>query len=237
MKKSFNIFFIGIILSCSSIKEEDKMIVSGKISDLRKGIIYLEKFQDTSLVKIDSFIVKRNGNFKLETKITLPEVFHIYLNKEDGDSLNDRITFFGSKGKIEINTRLKTFESSAIVIGSENHDLLEEYRSIIRKFNAKNLDLFTKYLNAQKEEDYKAIDSLQINIQNLNKRRYLYGINFANTHYEKMISPYIVITELNDANPKFLDSIYIKMPEQIKQSKYGKEFFEIIKRNKKILNE
>lgn len=209
------------------------MQIDGVISDLRKGSLFLKKYQDSVLVTIDSFEIKGNGVFNLKAELNGPEIFHLYLKKDDGDSLNDRIVFFGSKGNIKIKTRLKTFESSAYIEGSENNDLLEEYKSISRKFNSKNLELLKLYLEAQKSQNIKLIDSFQKQINRLNKRRYLYTLNFANTHSDKMISPFIIITEMDNANPSYLDTIAKKMPENIRNSKYGKSFFKILKRNKK----
>ncbi len=209
------------------------MNIEGIVLDLRKGSIFLKKIKDTILVTVDSFEVKGNGKFKLKAELNEPEVFHLYLKKDDGDTLNDRILFFGTKGNIKIKTRLKTFESSAFVEGSENNDLLEEYKSMARKFNSKNLELIKFYLEAQKDQDLIAIDSFQQRIDNLTKRRYLYTLNFANTHSDKIISPYIIITEMNNATPSYLEAIAKKMPDNIKKSKYGKSFFEILKRNKK----
>jgi len=235
MKKSFYIFYIIIfITSCNTpIDNNNLMQIDGVISDLRKGSLFLKKYQDSVLVTIDSFEIKGNGVFNLKAELNGPEIFHLYLKKDDGDSLNDRIVFFGSKGNIKIKTRLKTFESSAYIEGSENNDLLEEYKSISRKFNSKNLELLKLYLEAQKSQNIKLIDSFQKQINRLNKRRYLYTLNFANTHSDKMISPFIIITEMDNANPSYLDTIAKKMPENIRNSKYGKSFFKILKRNKK----
>mgnify|MGYP006082667735 FL=1 len=234
MKKSFYIFYIIIfITSCNDLTDNNNLMqIDGVISDLRKGSLFLKKYQDSVLVTIDSFEIKGNGVFNLKAELNGPEIFHLYLKKDDGDSLNDRIVFFGSKGNIKIKTRLKTFESSAYIEGSENNDLLEEYKSISRKFNSKNLELLKLYLEAQKSQNIKSIDSFQKQIKRLNKRRYLYTLNFANTHSDKMISPFIIITEMDNANPSYLDTIAKKMPESIRNSKYGKSFFKILKRNK-----
>ena len=51
--------------------------------------------------------LKETLNLFLKSKIDNPEIFYLYLKKEDGDSLNDRILFFGEKGDIKINTILK----------------------------------------------------------------------------------------------------------------------------------
>ncbi|MDG2372519.1 MAG: DUF4369 domain-containing protein [Flavobacteriaceae bacterium] len=234
MKKTFYIVCLSIILfGCDPSTNNNLMNIEGIVLDLRKGSIFLKKIKDTILVTVDSFEVKGNGKFKLKAELNEPEVFHLYLKKDDGDTLNDRILFFGTKGNIKIKTRLKTFESSAFVEGSENNDLLDEYKSMARKFNSKNLELIKFYLEAQKDQDLIAIDSFQQRIDNLTKRRYLYTLNFANTHSDKIISPYIIITEMNNATPSYLEAIAKKMPDNIKKSKYGKSFFEILKRNKK----
>ena len=47
------------------------------------------------MVNVDSMEV--NGNDKFKTEIESPEIYYLYLNKEDGDSLNDRILFFAEE--------------------------------------------------------------------------------------------------------------------------------------------
>ena len=105
------LFSISLLLSsCNpSTKEEpaNLMIVKGKVEGLRKGTLFLQKIQDTILVNVDSTLVKGTPQFEFRTPIETAEVFYLYLDKEDGDSLNDRILFFGEKGTIEINTLLK----------------------------------------------------------------------------------------------------------------------------------
>ena len=235
--KYFTLFLLVILCSCKSDTSENTMYVEGDIIELRKGTLYLQKIKDSLLINIDSLQLNRNGKFNFEVEISEPEIFHLYLAKDDGDSLNDRIIFFGDKGRINIKTRLKTFESSAFIQGSTNNDLLEEYKSISRKFNLKNLELFKLYLESQKDQNSKSIDSFKKQIDNLTKRKYLYTLNFANTHFDKMISPYIIISEASDANPNLLDTIAKKMPDHIKSSKYGKAFFEVLEKNKKIVEE
>lgn len=235
--KHFHLFLLAILFSCKPDTSDNIMYVEGDITELRKGTLYLQKIKDSALINVDSLKLNRNGKFNFKVEISEPEIFHLYLAKDDGDSLNDRIIFFGDKGKINIKTRLKTFESSAFIQGSTNNDLLEEYKSISRKFNLKNLELFKLYLESQKDQNLKSIDSFKKQIDNLTKRKYLYTLNFANTHSDKMISPYIIISEASDANPNLLDTIAKKMPDHIKSSKYGKTFFKILEKNKKIIEE
>lgn len=200
------------------------MHVTGTIDGLRKGTLYLQKVQDTALVNIDSFKIEKDKPFSLGDDIDSAELYYLYLDKEDGDSLNDRIQFFGEKGEITINTLLKTFESSAQISGSENQVLFKDYQSMLRKFNNKSLDLVKAYVleDSLSVEEREAKFSLESD--RLLKRRYLFALNYANNHTDKEISAYIGLFEVNDANPKFLDSLYSKMSENVKNSTYGVEF-------------
>ena len=221
MKKEFLIFSL-LILTFSCSTNEKKMIVLGNIDGLKKGTIYLQKQQDSIIVTIDSIIVEGNSNFKLETKINEPDIYYLYLDKNDGDSLNDIITFFGNNGKINIETSLKNFDSSYDISGSKNTELLQEYFSIIRKFNLQNLDLLEIFYKAQIENNQTKIDSVNTQIENLIKRKYLYTLNFATNNSEFEISPYLAVSQIADANQEFLLKLYDTLPEKIKNSKYGK---------------
>ena len=211
------------------------MHVSGRVDGLRKGTLFLQKVLDSTLVNIDSIIINGNPEFNFKTKIESPEIYYLYLNKDDGDTLNDRVMFFAEKGEITINTLLKTFESSAKVSGSENQELLQEYRKIARKFNAKNLDYIKAYINnAKSANDSRSSDSIQKEMDNLLKRRYLYALNFAVTHGDNVIAPYIALTEVSDANIKYLDTVASKLTEEVKSSKYGKLLIDLIAKRKDL---
>jgi hypothetical protein len=221
MKREFLIFSL-LILTFSCSTNEKKMIVSGNIDGLKKGTIYLQKQQDSIIVSIDSILVEGNSNFKLEAEINEPDIYYLYLDKNDGDSLNDIITFFGNNGEINIKTSLKNFDSSYEISGSKNTELLQEYFSIIRKFNLQNLDLLEIFYKAQIENNQAKIDSVNTQIENLIKRKYLYTLNFATNNSEFEISPYLAVSQIANANQEFLIKLYDTLPEKVKNSKYGK---------------
>lgn len=224
-----------LLMSCEPSKTnsaETLMIVKGKIEGLRKGKLYLQKIEDSLLVSVDSTLIQGTPDFEFKTPLETPEIFYLYLDKEDGDSLNDRILFFGEKGTIEINTLLKTFESSAQISGSENQELMQEYLSFNRKFNDQNLELMKGYYEAQMEQNQKRVDSFQTKMDNLVKRRYLYTINFAANHTDKNIAPYLALTQVYDANLALLDSIAVKMTQAVRASKYGKEFINYLEKRR-----
>ncbi len=201
------------------------MNISGSIKGLKKGTLYLQKLKDSSLINVDSFKVNGQKNYFLADNIIDSEMYYLYLNKEDGDTLNDRISFFGEKGNIKINTLLTTFESSAKIYGSENNLIWEEYNSMIRKFNSKNLEIIKEYINKKDiVPDKERLEIFENESNNLLKRRYLFSLNFASLHSNKTIAPYIALYEVPDANPRLLDTLYSNLSEEVKNSKYGKIF-------------
>ena len=225
MKKISLISLTLFIICCNS--DQNNMIVSGNVEGLRKGTIYLQKEIDSTIVSLDSLKISGDSNFKLNTIIDEPDIYYLYLDKEDGDSLNDIITFFGNKGEININTMLSTFDSSYEISGSKNSELLREYFSIIRKYNLQNLDLLEIFYNAQITDNQKRIDSVNERLENLIKRKYLYSLNFSITNAQNEISPYIAVSQIPDANKDLLRKVYDTLPENIKVSKYGKVLMEL----------
>ena len=225
MKKTVLTILTVFVVCCNS--DENEMIVSGNIDGLRKGTIYLQKQLDSTIVSLDSLEIKGDNNFKLNTIIDEPDIYYLYLDKEDGDSLNDIITFFGNKGEININTTLSAFDSSYEISGSKNSELLREYFSTIRKYNLQNLDLLEIFYNAQINNNQKTIDSVNKKLESLIKRKYLYSLNFSITNSANEISPYIAVSQIPDANIDLLRKVYDTLPENIKASKYGKVLMEL----------
>ena len=219
---------ITITYSCNNSESNNYMSVSGKIDGLRKGKLYLQQFVDSVFVSIDSTVVNNEFEFNLGTEIIEPDIYYLYLDKVDGDSVNDRIKFFGDSGEITVNSRLITFNSNAEISGSKNQTLMEEYQLIIRKFNLENLDLLEIYYDSQINGNNKRFDSVNDAINNLIKRKYLYSLNFATTNADYEISPFILTTEVPDANKELLKQVYDKFNDSIKVSKYGKLLMEII---------
>ena len=227
----FLVLLISII-GCDSPKNNN-MKISGSIDGLKKGKLFLQKVKDSTLINVDSFEVKGTSNFILSDNIIGSEMYYLYLNKDDDDSLNDRIPFFGEKGKIEISTRLSTFESSAIISGSKNQLILEEYNSMIIRFNTENLNLIKDFVNNKDViNDENRLLNLEKESERLTRRKYLYSLNFASIHNDSEVAPYIALYEIPDANPILLDSVFSKLSPKIKDSKYGKLLLEYLKANR-----
>lgn len=225
------------LISCSNTEEKGTMTVEGNIDGLKKGKIFLQKYEDGKLINLDSIEAKGNGKFTFKQKIESPEVFYIYLdlNKKEGTDFGDRLLFFGEPKTITINSKHEMFDIHAKIEGSDSQKILEEYNKNMRKFGNRNVELLELQLNAMKEQKVQEADSINNLSEKNTLRRYLYTINFAITHPDSYVSPYIALVDTPDANVKYLDSIYKVLSPEVASSKYGKElkkYIEDIKQEK-----
>ena len=222
MKKLLLPLFIVVMLVNCSEPEAAVMTVSGSVKGLKKGVLYLQKVADSTLITLDSLEIKGNGNFTFNTTLESPELFYLYLRKEDNNDINDRITFFGEPGVITINSVWNAFDTKAVIEGSETHKKLEEYKKVMSRFNTQNLELISASNNPEIQGDSRAMDSLvKANDKNI-LRSYLYSLNFALNNNDSHIAPYIALTEVRDANIIYLDSIYNSLSPEVANAKYGR---------------
>ncbi|WP_430466566.1 DUF4369 domain-containing protein [Winogradskyella ouciana] len=219
------LILISMIVSCGKDKETN-FTLKGSIKGLKKGVVYLQKDGDSTIIDLDSMTITGQPEFKLQTTIEEPILLYLKLFKNDGEE--HYIPFFADKGVTTIKTSLNKFNYDAEINGSKQQDLLNEYTKVMSKFNDQNLSLIEANFLAQKENDSIAVDSLNKVSETLMKRKYSYTIQFALNHKDNMIAPYLALYEIPSANPIYIDSVYNGLTEDIKQSFYGKKLEEVI---------
>jgi hypothetical protein len=212
------LFAFLLVYACKKDEKPNVMYVKGSVTGLKKGTLYLQKQIDSLVVTIDSVEVNDSDEFLLTDVVTSPEMYYVALANTD-----KKIPFFGEKDTVYISTTLQKFSYKHTITGSDNQKLLDDYYEIIRKFNNQNLDLQKAGLEARIAGIADSIAGVENKKTSLLKKRYLYSINYAINHADHEVSPYIALTDLVDANPKWLDSIYNSLTPEVKKSKYGEE--------------
>jgi len=202
------------------------MTVKVKVENFKKGNIYLQKISDSALINIDSIFVKKNESIILKYNIDSPELFYLNLDVSD---IDNRIEFFGEKGEINIDTSLEKFNSDFKISGSSIDSLYRDYLSVIKKFNNQKLDLIQLSFNLTKTELDDSLIKVQNQIKSLDKRQYLYNLNYTVSNGNNFISPLVAINEFSESGKIVLDTIKNSMSKQVLESKYGKIFSDIVK--------
>ena len=221
------IIVASLVISCGK-SHEGNMLVKGNIDGLKKGTLYLQKIKDTVLFTVDSIQLNGKSNFMLSDNVESPEMYYITL----GEISDEKMAFFGEEGKITVSSKLEKLVTSLKITGSSNQVVLDEYKAMIQKFNGKQLDLIKEKFDAMKDSDSEAQLETEAAERNLIKRRYLYTTNFALTHADTEVAPYLALTELYNANIKLLDTINYSLSEKIKISKYGLQLNDFVKKVK-----
>ena len=202
------------------------MTVNVKVENFKKGNVYLQKISDSALINVDSIFVKKNESIILKYNIDSPELFYLNL---DVSNIENRIEFFGEKGEINIDTSLEKFNSDFKISGSSIDSIYRDYLSVIKKFNNQKLDLIQLSFNLTKTELDDSLIKVQNQIKSLNKRQYLYNLNYTVSNGNSFISPLIAINEFSESGKIVLDTIKNSMSKQVLESKYGKIFSDIVK--------
>jgi hypothetical protein len=234
MKNSI-IAFVTLLLLVSCNKNETKtnLHITGNIKGLKEGTIYIQRVVDTTLVAIDSIKIDGNSAFTSDIDLKSPEMLYLYLDRGVTNSLDNNIMFFAEPGTINIDTNLDTFIASAKITGSKNQELYEEYKKINSRFNDENLTLIEDKFKAIKNNNTKAIDSINAKQDSNIKRKYLYATNFAVNNKDHEVSPYIALAEIYDINVKYLDTIQKSMTPKVANSLYGKKLTKYVNDIKK----
>lgn len=212
--------FAIVLWSCNE-EPKSNFVLKGQISGLKKGVVYLQKDGDSSIITLDSMEVKGQPEFLLQTNLEEPRVLYLKLFKNDGEE--NYVPFFADKGEMYLISSLDNFSFEATITGSKQQEILDEYLDMMANFNNANLDLIQETFLAQKDKDSIKVDSLQVQSDRLFKRKYAYTINFALLHKDSEVAPYLAMYEIPNTNIRYIDSIYNNLEDPIKNSFYGKQ--------------
>ena len=193
------------------------------VKDLKKGILYLERVQDSILVAVDSMQITQEKPIVLEADLNHPELFYVLLDRNKADDFDNRIPFFGEAGNISIQTTLEGYVTKAEVVGSPTQDIFNSYNKVISQFNNEELDLLAAYLQAQISQNSDSLALLEKQSTSLAKRKILFTANFAVNNRTSVIAPYLALYNLTSDSKSLLDTIAASMSDDVRNSSYGKQ--------------
>jgi hypothetical protein len=223
-----------LFIACSS--NEDKMTLTGNVKGLKKGTLLLQKIQDSLLVSVDSVLVNGNSLFSFKETILEPEIYYLNVRLENGILKDDRISFFAESNPINISTTLTNFAIDAKVTGSNNQEKYKTYKKIIDRYSDRNLELIEQIFEAKKKGNDSLAIKLNSHQNSILAKKYLATISFALSNKDFEISPYLMVSRVNDTKLVYLDSVYNNLTPKIKDSKYGKDLESLIVSRKKLEN-
>jgi hypothetical protein len=233
--KKFALILLALVslYACKKDNSDANLHITGNIKGLKQGKLYIKRIVDTSLVTMDSIIIKGNSRFESYLKIDSPEMLYLFLDRGQTTSVDDKIPFFAEPGEMKIESNIDQFYAKAKITGSENQKIYEEFQKIKSRFTSQNMELVEKNIDAVQNKNVKQLDSITERSEQLLKKKYLVIANFAKNNAKHDVGPYLALSEIYDINVMYLDTIRKSMSPEVAKSHYGKMLTKFVEDRKK----
>jgi hypothetical protein len=231
MKKIF-LLLLSIVTLINCAPPENEMRLIGFVKGMKEGTLLLQKSNKNTYTTIDSMVVRGDAHFNFSEIIESPELYYLSLKIQNIDREVGAIAFFAEPGDISINTKLNNFLENAVITGSENQKKYSHYKTLIKRYTDRNKNLTQLLVTAAKAKNMSAIDSIDKLQKRVLSSSYLATINYALNNKDYEIAPFLALSEIYNANTKYLDTIYNTLTPKIKASTYGVALKEFISQTK-----
>jgi len=215
--------FIAFLFFTGCTSKTENLTLSGTVKGLKKGTLYLQKFEDTLLISVDSVHIDGKSDFVFREQLDEPEIYYLYVQLKDASLQDDLITFFAEEGTMTIHTVIDEFGNRARITGSKNDSILRVYDKLKQRFITRNLELIEERLKLKSGSPDSLKIAIELQQQRLLSNKYYTTVNFAINHKDFEVAPYLVLSEAAEVQVKYLDTVYNVLPQKIKDSKYGRE--------------
>ncbi len=184
MKKIALLLFIGAILaSCAGKK--DSFTISGKIIGIDSGTVYLQKYEVSDWVKIDSAKLQK-GSFTFKGKVGLPEMWFIT------DKSKLFLPVFVENANINIEVYADSVDK-ANVSGSVTHDLFKKYQKQSDSLNKLMEACYKEYRTAKEANDTLKMKKADSASDALDKAVKANVVAFAKSYPTSVVGPYLIM--------------------------------------------
>lgn len=230
------LFFILSVLNIeakgggnSSLDSVGQYIITGKIRDHNNGWIYLghgEKIRD---IKIDSVQVF-NGEFSFVGNISGIEPFVLGISQKDakGNILPSK-TFRGgfllSPGILRITGNFD-WRLPLIAFGTNAQDEFNTFNKKADSLNKKGAEILGEKFKLKKSDSNRRND-LDNQSALIKKRFNEIVVEHVKNNPKSLVSAFIAKSNLENADPSILKSIYDLLATSVKETKYGKELLQM----------
>ena len=217
MKKHIFILMLGALVT--ACQQNKGMNLQVEVQGLKKGMLYIESIQDSLLVALDSVKIRGDNQVELNVALDQPEMLYLHLDKNDENDFNDRLLFFAEQGEMSIQSSREAFENDAVVIGSKTDSIYRIYREVLTSFAKRDIELFQLSIDPEYATKLDSISNLATSNE---RRKFVYVLNFALNQNNSILGPYSVVHDGDGLAPKWKDSVYQSLVDEIKNSPMGK---------------
>ncbi|HMC00745.1 MAG TPA: TlpA disulfide reductase family protein [Flavobacteriaceae bacterium] len=221
LKKSILVIFSVLAISCA---KENKYIVSASIDGVEDGRqVYLNTIDENKLSAIDTATVANNA-FTFTGTVELPDVYFISI-----DQIRNNFPFILENENISL-TMYKDSINTSVIEGTKENDLLQEYSKEVNAISKEIMALRKENMEAQKAKDTAWMNSLRGEYEALVKKGEEFDTQFTKDNNSSVMGLLIMERKVRgkDINVNELKEIFDSYPEELKQTRAGKNISKVL---------
>jgi peroxiredoxin len=216
-------FFMVFLYACKNDKTQgkDSFTISGKISNMQQGTIYLEKLSPEGITITDSASVNADGTFLLEETLKTPAFYRVRLQ-------TDFITLLLDSGPgIHLTGDANHLSETYTVSGSSSSALLKTFNQAIQQADNSMDSLqeeYSKVRPGSEKESAPAQEKVRLSFEQLEKEKH----NFVQHFIASNNNALVLLAAINYLNADLDFPYYLKtdslLQKELPQSAYTKDF-------------
>jgi peroxiredoxin len=217
MKKIIWLAIAGLVLLTACQQRHAGFTLTGKITGLDSGEIYLSHRSIDSL--ITDTIQLKNGEFSFAGNTSEPVMYSLNIASDPQE-----LDFFVDNSAIQIAASVDSLDK-ATVTGSPAEDQFLAYQKVLKPYNDQYEDLYKVYENAVKDSTIKQKeDSLNNIAEHIDSMENKVLIQFIKDHPASAIGAWAVTQSslIYNPDPVSLESIYNSLDTSVQHTSYGK---------------
>lgn len=223
--KNLNVALLAIFAfsSCSqgqsqgNAKEDDRIVVQGRIQNPESGHIILEEVQNNKVVPVDTFALDNENTFNESILVKEPGFYRLNLYGKQF------VTLVLDNEDVALEADMKSQEP-AQVQGSQDTDYLQQINDILRKNQQEVALLEKEYVEARNEQNAARMKELEADYMALEKGK-REKVKNAMRGMNSSISQIYGVNYLDkEEDFPFLDSLATRLSRDLPESKYVKDF-------------
>jgi peroxiredoxin len=221
-----NIVILSFLLALGmfSCAPEDRFTISGTVTGIDSGKIFLQKRDAGEWIKLDSALLA-GGKFGFSGSIRFPEEYFLILE-------NSRVfvPLFVESSKIAVVIDPEDLDAVEIT-GSATHDIFRQFADQVRPINDQMDGIYKEYRLASDAGDTVAMARLDSLYEDCEIRKKDTLISFVKANSTSMIAPYLIIRNVYQFELPELEEITVSIDTNLS----GSPYYEKLKERVEIL--
>jgi len=185
--KNFVLLSIAVMLlfSCSG-KKTGEFKVKGTVKNVETGLIYLQKVDEGSWIKIDSAKITK-GEFMFTGSQNVPEMRYLVL--KGGHS---SVPFFIGNYDIDMKIDLDSVDHS-VITGSPEQDIYKKYQAKTTALNEKMDKIYADWKKAKEAGDTATMKTLDAQSSSMDAASKQLIVDFSKENHGSVVAPYLIM--------------------------------------------